>query len=329
MISYISSKDLLTTEEFVSKPVNELCHKINEDNSKRIILSSGRGTGKSVILQNMEKISNQFIYMKFDAVSMGTYNDIFDEKFYNHYYELIFSRKLLIYIKNNYEYIYNYFEDINILLKNHITKMYDYINNAMYDEKISIDKYFTPIELTSIILEKLKKYLNINSLYLGIDRFDWTNGSSELTQNILSKFFAMFEKVIITSDDEKLIDESVRTGYLNKGYVFTDIDYGKDKAIVKEIIRKRIEYYNINVKNGEKTFPKSIMTEKIYESLINEANGNISLILECLSRVTDAYQLIDSRNFDLENQFAVALDNQKGQIKALKKMDACPPRLYL
>ena len=45
--------------------------------------------------------------------------------------------------------------------------------------------------------------------------------------------------------------------------------------------------------------------------------------------VMDTYQLMDSRNFDLENQFSIAIDNQKGQIKSLKKMDACPPRLYL
>lgn len=328
----IHPQELLNTQEFVREPVDNLCRGIDNDDSKKIILSGGRGTGKTTVLYNKENkgigTENQCIFTRFDSCAMSCVdqNENFNERFFNHYYELILSRKIISYIKKYYGLTYeNDFKKI----KNSLDRISDdtnyFINNICFGKK-SLNRYLVLCEYSHVILEKLKKSLDISSISLAIDRFDWTNSNSALSQNILSKTFDMFDKVIITTDDDILQDKSNRTSFLEKGYSFIDVNYGKDNLVIKEIIRKRIQDYNKNIGTG-KTFPEEIITEQIYQDLIGKTNGNVSIMLDSVSEVINMWQWKEE-NVDLSKEFDVACNNQINSSNKIKKMSKSP-KLYL
>lgn len=328
MIKDVGASDLLLSKEYVKKPVENICKLIQESDSKKIILSGGRGTGKSVVLCNLEN-QNNFIYMKFDPIQMFKLDDVFDEKFFKHYYEMIFMKKLLLYIKQNYRIIYEqYFTDFEELYSDVVNYTTKYINNSRY-ESASIGRYLSSTEISGEILEKLKNEAGINSLNLAIDRFDWTNGADELSQVILNKYFCMFDKILVTSDDESL-DRNSKRRLTEKGYSFVNVDYGKKISIIKQIVSKRIESYNQNINHdcGEKYFPLSIMEKSIYENLIEKANGNISLIIDCLRETIETYNF-KGNSFNPEKDFDIEMDIQINHVKKLRKMDGHKPKLYL
>lgn len=333
MIKDVGASDLLARKEYVRKPVDKICRLIKESDSNRIILSGGRGTGKSVVLcslesKNMEG-SSQLIHTKFDPIQIFKLDDIFDERFFNHYYEMIFIKKFLLFIKQNYEIVYEQhfkeFEGLYSEIVNYTTK---YINNSHY-ENVSIDSYLGPTEISGDILDKLKKYIGVNSFDLAIDRFDWTNGVDEVSQIILSKYFEMVDKVIITTDDESL-DKIAKRKLVEKGYSFIDVDYGKKTSVVKEIVSKRIDIYNdvFEHEKGEMFFPISIIDRAIYENLVQKANGNISLIINCLRETLNTYNF-KGNYFEPEKDFDNEMNQQIEYMKTLKRMDAQKPRLYL
>ena len=209
----IKPQETIKTEQFIREPVDLLNKKIVADNSNKIILKGGRGSGKSLVLFNLQDkglgTSEQTILMPFESIITLTTspNEYLDEKFLNHYYELIFSWKLLSYIKTNYSLTYeSKFKDIELLLQRLSTKTDDFIHN-IYFEKKQLENYLSPKDISSEIIKRMKQYLDIKTLNLAIDRFDWINGSSAYTQHIISNYFDMFDKTIITTDDLSLDEQ--------------------------------------------------------------------------------------------------------------------------
>lgn len=341
MIKSIHPKKIITNEQFVREPVDNLCKEINKNPSKKIILCGGRGTGKSIVLHNMENkglgTENQLIYTYFDPIDISS-ACLFDEEFFYHYYELKFCLKILNYIKRNYELTYeNNFKNYETLLGDTTKKTTNYMNNALYatifNDKVSLDKYLVQAELASEILEKLKKSLNISSLSLAIDRFDWINKNNSLAQNILStqntlsKYFDMFDRIIITTDDPTLTDKNNRKKIIEKDYTFIDVNYGKEKDIVKEIIRKRIKEHNMTITSEKNPFPEDIITDNIYQSLVDKTQGNISLIIDILRNIIELWEWKNT-DFNLQEAFNTAYSETITYAKRLEKM-SYPPRLYL
>lgn len=332
MIRWIRPQEIIKTEQFVREPVDSLSKKIITTSSQKIIVNGGRGSGKSLVLLNTQDkglgTKNQTILMPFESiVSLSTKpNELFTEKFLNHYYELVFSWKLLAYIKNNYILTYeSNFKDIETLLQNISRNTDDYINNIYYEKK-ELERYLSPKEISSEIIKRLKKCLDINTLNLAIDRFDWINGSSTYTQQILSTYFDMFDKTIITTDDLSLTEQGKQREFEDKGYSFITTEYGKNIDVIKQIIQKRIKLFN---SSSQKSFNENIITTKIYNNLVEKASGNISVILDTLGEVADLLEWQDNRVENIENEFASEIDNQLDKIKQLKKIDATPPKLHL
>lgn len=333
MIKHIKPYEIIKTEQFIREPVDFLIKEIIESSSKRIILNGGRGSGKSVILHNTKDkglgTENQTILIQFDSYTnfSNSPNELFDETFFNHYYELIFSLKLLSYIKANYILTYeSNFKDIESLLKSISKNTDDYINDMVFEKK-ELQRYLVPTEISAEILERFKKYLGVNMLTLAIDRFDWINGSSAYVQQIISKYFDLFDKIIITADD--LFLEDKYSELESKGYSFITAMYGKNVDVIKHIIRKRIKLYNEITDNSRLYFDENIMTDKIYSNLVSKSNGNISLMLNTFGEVADLLSWSDGRVENLEDEFDIEIDNQLSKIKQLEKIDATPPRLYL
>lgn len=335
MIKYIKPQKIIKMEQFIKEPVDLIYKKIIENSSKRIILNGGRGSGKSVILYNMQDkglgTENQTILMQFDpATTFSTSpNELFDEKFLNHYYELLFSWRLLSYIKDKYILTYeSNFKDIESLLNNIAQDTDDFINNIYYEKK-ELQRYLVPTEISTEILERFKKCTGTNILTLAIDRFDWINGSSAYVQQIISKYFDLFDKTIITADDLSLEDKHRQNELENKGYSFITATYGKNVDVIKQIIRKRIRLYNEITDNFKRFFDEDIMTDKMYSNLVSKADGNISLMLNAFGEIADLLDWCDGRVENLESEFEIETNNQLSKIKQLRKIDATPPKLYL
>ena len=198
MFYRINTKDLLNSTEFVNEPVDKICSDINNSSSKKIILSGGRGTGKSIVLQNVENIGinkeNQTIYTIFDSVI--SFRQIPQEElFFNHYYELVFSLKLLNYIKKYYVLLYEkHFNKSKLFLEDIANDTDEYIRKIHYED-IELKRYLTTKEISSLIVKELKGCLKCDNLQLAIDRFDWINGNSSLAQNTARKIkIALFYK---------------------------------------------------------------------------------------------------------------------------------------
>lgn len=330
MISNIQPKELINTDQFVREPVDNICKAINKDTSNKIILNGSRGSGKSTVLYNLENrglgTENQSIYMCFDSCKLfSESNKFFNQEFKKQYYELVLSFNLLSYVSKNYSLIYEkHFKDIYIELKDISKKIDNQIKIANFEE-IKFKNMIVPFEISTKIINKIVKYLDINNLNLCIDRFDWTNGNNEIVQQILSEYFDMFDKVIITTDDETL-KNSKNIELNKKGYSFITIDYGKYKNIIKEIIKKRIKFYN--QKNGRNSiFQEQLITDKIYKDLIEKTDGNISLLLDIIREVADLCEW-EEKTENLENLFNTQSENQLEQIKQFRKISKTP-RLYL
>lgn len=335
MIKYIRPDEIIEMRQFIREPVDLLSREMIENSSKRVILNGGRGTGKSVILHNTKDkglgTENQTMLMKFDsATTFSTSpNELFDESFFEHYYELVFSWNLLSYISSNYSLTYeSKFKDIEALLKS-ISKNTDDCISNMYYEKKKLPEYLRSTEISSEILERFKKQFGVKTLTLAIDRFDWTNGSSEYVQQIISKYFDLFDKTIITVDDLSLEDRSRQVELENKGYSVIRATYGTDVDVVKQIIRKRITLYNQIMSNSKRAFDANIMTDKIYSNLVDESNGNISLMLNTFGEIAELYDWQDGDIQDLEGEFGIETKRQLNKVKQLEKINATPPKLHL
>ena len=53
MYRYMNIKDVTLTDEFVREPVDDVCKNLTKEN-KNIILTGGRGVGKTTILNSSE-----------------------------------------------------------------------------------------------------------------------------------------------------------------------------------------------------------------------------------------------------------------------------------
>ena len=329
MISYIRPEKIIKTEQFVREPVDDINRKINNSTDKKFIVTGSRGSGKSLILFNTQDrglgTDNQTVLMRFDSIVnfASKPDEFFDERFFNHYYEMIFSWKLLTYIKKNYGLTYEKnFKYIEETLKCISRNVDNYINNVYYD-KVEILRYLTPKEVSSVIIEKFKKCLGVKKVNLAIDRFDWVNGSSAYTQELLSKYFDMFDKVIISVDELSLPRKKEKLQ--DRGFSFVPAKYGKNVDVIKQIIRKRIKLYN---ESPNCHFDENVLTDKFYDILVKKAKGNINLVLDVISEFVESYEW-QNGNVNVENEIYSEMDYQLDKLKLIRKMDSNNPKLYL
>ena len=328
MISYINPAMVVKSKEFIREPVDNKSNEILNSSSKKIIVCGGRGVGKTILLRNLENrglgTNRQTIYTHFDSVTNGVLNpdSIFGGIFFEHYYELIFSLKLLEYISNNYTMMGYYFIDIYGYLQKLIKETDEYINNAYYKE-VPLERHLKYGEISSEIVKKLKEYLHIDELNIAMDRFDWTNGGSFYSQELLSRYFSMFDKSIITTDDD-LIDELRKEELQSKGYTFSEILYSKDIVFIKSIIKRRVALYNFL--DEAKRFDINVVTEEIYQKLISSFNGNIQSMLNAFAN--GAESLIWDRYGNVNEKFNYAIESELKRVRNLRSIQQ-KPRLYL
>lgn len=330
-IKKMNARDLIHSEEFIREPVNDICKKIQNINFEKMILGDGRGNGKSTVLQQLQNrtidTDKPFICMQFDAAGLPIKeNDIFTQEFLIHYLEERFANQLLYYIRNNYERTYyNNFREYSAFIEESSRKTIDFINNSSFGNTKPLDKLLHSKEISGEILEKFKSILSTKNIGLCIDRFDWINNSDALTQHILSDYFNLFRNVIITSDDENLVEEWKLKPFTPEKY---DFSYTKNITTVRLILSKRIEIYNRESRRNEKdfvSFPLDWLDVDTIDLLIKETNGNISEMLEILNSLVQIWHVKETITEDIINQ---AIEDTKGHARQLKQM-ASPIKFHL
>ena len=246
--------DIVDTNAFIREPVYDICKQLKNNDKNKIMLTGGRGVGKTTVLKSMEKSSighkDQTIYSKPGSSIMfvNNPNSDFNKEFFNHYYELVISDVLLSHIRKYYSLTYNKeFKKEDELMD----LLIDEIKNCIKERKDLIKSKISTKEISEPILSKIKCVLELEKVSLILDRFDHINGASNYTQKLLSTYFDLFDKVYLTCDDVMI--NMKKRSLENKGFFVNEINYGNDKEILKEIIRKRIEFlnneYNLNINN--------------------------------------------------------------------------------
>ena len=196
-----------------------------------------------------------------------------------------------------------------------------YINLFSFEE-ITLNHYFSTGEITKKILEIAKKSLNVDSFTLMIDRFDWLTSENNLQQSILNNYFNIFDKVIITSDDETVNKENL----LEHGYSLISVQYNNDCDVVTEIIKRKIAQYN-----SETILDYHILFDvnpEIIQVLIDKTNGNISMMMNVIMEIRNIHNW-EKEHFSFERAFYESLNNITSENQKIKKISYNKPTLYL
>lgn len=334
MLKEIEVNTLLASSAFIREPVDELCRKLKDNSNQKIILSGGRGTGKTVVLYQLvnQQLGSPsiYIYVHFDpAVLFDQPNELFNEQFIMHYYEVTMAKKLLNFIKKNYGLTYQKYSGLYDEIQRLSKQTSDYINHAMYGE-MQLSYYLESTAYVRNIISSIKKDLKLDRLSLIIDRFDWTNGSSAFAQNILRQYFDLFEQVIITTDDEEWVHNHDLS---QQGETIIDCSYGKNCAVVKAILQNRITYYNEYKKFDMQladlqNIPNDIIPSELYPLLIEKTHGNLSIMIDSIRQMILDYQYLGEQ-YNVEKELPESVFQKVKYFETIKSMDARPPKLYL
>lgn len=144
----------------------------------------------------------------------------------------------------------------------------------------------------------MKQEIGMETITICLDRFDCVETSSERIQQIMSFYFELFDKAIITTDDQDVYHNiNHKQEHLEaKYYQILPVDYGKVESITKDIVTADLAYYEqarYNPKNPfyrqihDKQFPdiRNLISVAAYDNLIRQCNGNLKLLFEVLHSV--------------------------------------------
>ena len=308
----IHAIELIYQDEFLREETDKECEKLNNLNKGTIIINGGRGTGKSVLLnentnRELGKPINQTILMNFDSIGFSQH-ETFNNNFYEHYYEILFAKKLLNYLKLNYPMLFQKeFLKENDKINSCILEVDNYINEIYFSD-VNINKYYKSNELVNDIIQKMIKDLKVSYLNLALDRFDWINNSNELVQKLLSKYFNNFNKTFITVDDETIDPKKLE----KNGYQFMNISYNYDIDVIKEIFNRRL-------KTIETKFKIELIPDGILDFLVIKTKGNIKLMLEILKEWITDYDWDQKSDIDLS-----AINQEIAHNEAVRKLGGLP-----
>lgn len=332
----IKAKDLVNSDEFVREPVDKEVNDILASKDKRFIITGGTGIGKSTVLRSIENRgigSNKLtIYQCPEGISyMGIEpGEKYSKESFDTFYELYFTRRILWYIEKNYPLTFKkHFEEDKALVEHLTDEVYDALNGVEYIIANGYVKFKTNVsvgELSTNIIRKIRDVLELEELNITIDRFDQMNNCSKCVQEIYTNYFDLFDKTIIVSDDPNLNKEELTS----KGYNIKQISYGKDKEVVREIIKRRIDQVRReNVykedKNKQEVPQKIFMSDEFLDRIV-DLDGNINMILDAMYDANNSLGWSDKTPFDqILINTKKKLNEQEKSYKKIKQ----PTILYL
>lgn len=266
---------ILETDAFVKEATDKINKRIDEIQDDVVVLNGGRGCGKSSVLLSREKDSlnsdNLSLYQIFP--SYGNNCNFTDLQLAECYYELIFSSYLLGYIRDNkqdsfskYKKLYNEIDD------KRRTALKIIMNQEYSKNKFNVKQGDYTLE----IIEYLKNIFDKEKITLMIDRFDWMDNRTKISQEFISKYFCMFDKVILTTDDENYASN----------YPTISVDYGKDIDITVEILRRYIALNNKTKKIESEMLDPVLINDQTIKYLFNRARGNLKIMKQLILKLS-------------------------------------------
>lgn len=282
MRNKLTRTDTLSTvasNNYYKKPVEEISSKIIDSNEKRIILQGVKGAGKSTVLyhnrNNTLYTPHVSIISTFhNSIPFFGINDLFTKEYYEYFYELEISFILLSQIKLFYSDIFDkHFTDIYEEITKRLKELTIYTRISNKEQK-NLKEILAFGSLTDPIIRTFKKEVSLQTLDLQIDQFEY---NSPYHQANLVNYDKIFDQLILACNIE-----CVSPNLEEKGYKIIDVNYGKNKEVLREILKQRIIEYNISIEKEKVTFPFNKMTDNIIEALIELSNGNISIVLDSL-----------------------------------------------
>lgn len=299
--------------ENVEEAVNKIENEINNSSSKVIVLKGERGCGKSTVLLSKE-IKNHIgseinIYNQFSVAGIGVTSKEVGMEFIKHKFEIEMASVLLNYLKEvddkNIEIIT---EELKKLSKLFIYDINNFDINGNFKSEI-----IEPGHYTDYLIEKIKKIYSPEKLSFLIDRFDWMFNRSIDAQKCIEEYFSLFDQVILTTDDLNY----------SSSYPIVEVNYGKDKKIVREIIKRHISAINKNIK--EQLNLDCIKDETI-DLMVSKANGDIDVIL---SAIDSLYSYFNFQSNELNNELKVNLMEKVNEKQKRKLPKNLQPKFYI
>ena len=304
----MNPKSIINSSNFVKEPVDKVIDTINKSDKNRIVLTGPRCSGKSIVLRSFEKelinSNNPSIYIFMDPGLESYTKSEFEMKLSC---ELHLCSWIISYIKEYYNDLYELcFGELCNEVRNKRKLLVRYINEGLFYDLEFPFKEFVSGDLLSRIIEKMKQVMELDTITICLDRFDWRNaGNSNTFQKTVSFYFDLFDKVILTTDDNEVYNNiNNRRNNLNvNGYDVIDVDYGKDIDITKKIISADLKYYakNKNQMRGisDRQFIdlRYLLTEDNYNSLIEKCKGDFELLFSTLRKLY-AWDIDDENNIN-------------------------------
>ena len=314
----IKASKLIHSENFVREPVDKEVRDILSSPSKKVILTGGRGVGKSTVLYSLENSglgrSEQTICTSPESIIALSRepDNRYDSEYFDYLHELRFANSILYYIKTNYPLAYDkYFKEDHMKVVSKLNEFFNKLNDSYFTE-VNFNLNLKLREFSYPIVSRFRDVMNIDKLNLGVDRFDGMFGGSEYYQKLYESYFDMFDKVVLVSDDRNLDAE----GLFNNGYSLKFISYGNNEDVLKQIIKHRSGFYE----NGEDALKEVFTLNPVIERLL-QLNGNIDMALDVLYDVKTSIKYNDGTNIRLEEIVDLAIRDKKDYARRLEKMD--------
>lgn len=269
-------KEKIKTKENVQEAVDNIHTKINESNEKVLVLKGVRGSGRTTVLLS-KTTQNQVgkeinIYNHFDHTGIGVTIQDVGENFIKHKFELEMTSVLLRYLISNGVCDKNLEIIAEELQK--LRKLFVYDINCLGIEEGFKSEIIKPGHYTEYLTKLIRTIYHPEKFSFLVDRFDWMFNRSIEAQKCIQDYFPLFDQVVLTTDDNM---------YVSK-YPTIEVNYGKNKEIVKEIIRKYIDATN-GKKSVEEQLDLTDISEETIDYIMKKANGDIEIILQSIKNL--------------------------------------------
>ena len=304
--------------------VKEYCNSIiNEiDENKKIILSGTSKCGQSTILSEYQKTTdknnNALIIPEFKKTSKML--TCLNKENKNYYFELIMSDVICESIKNNNINLYtDKYQKFHFFIKNNIEKLYE---NIVYEKELK--EVYDSFELVEELIKQMK--LDYNKIILCVDHFDCIQENAEYNQRKIESYFFLFDKVILTTNDEQVLaNDNVKNHLINNDYHLKIINYALEKdtavAIMNDEFNKKMDAnYSIS----------DYLNKNRINQILTESNGNIEelnfIINELLHINNNLNRMKLDKNINLNNDLPKVFQKLRIEKRLEKKEKS---RLYI
>ncbi len=311
-------KEKINVGENVEEVIDKIHTKINDSNEKVIVLKGVRGSGRTTVLLSKEA-KNQSgkeinVYNHFEHAGFGVTSKDVGIDFIKHKFELEMTSVLLKYLISN-----GIFDKRTEIIKEEVRKLrklfvYDInclgINGGFKSEIIKPGHY------TEYLAKEIRSIYYPQKFSLLVDRFDWMFNRSIEAQECIRDYFPLFDQVVLTTDDET---------YSSK-YSTIEVNYGREKEVVKEIIRRYVDTTN-NSKNVEERLDLTYISEETIDYIVEKANGDIEVILRTIKNLYSYFPCYPEEEINVALKMEIMDQVRKRQ--KIKLPENLRPKFYV